>query len=63
LCPKILETALLRGEIFLLEIGHIGCQKIENFMLIFKNLNTFVTKCSQKRAVEGAEGHSGDIGP
>jgi hypothetical protein len=26
----------MRGKIFFLEIGHIGCQKIKNFMLISK---------------------------
>ncbi len=33
---KLWKTALLRGEIFFLEIGHTGYRKIENFMQISK---------------------------
>jgi hypothetical protein len=31
---KICKIALLRGENFFLQIGHIGCQNIRNFILI-----------------------------
>jgi hypothetical protein len=36
LCQKIGKTAFLRDEFIFLEKGHLGYQKIKNFMLILK---------------------------
>ena len=36
---KICKIALLRGENFFLQIGHIGCQNIRNFILISKMIS------------------------
>jgi hypothetical protein len=49
LCGKILKSALLRGENFFLEIGHIGFQKIGNFMLISKKQTCLSEKMPQKK--------------
>jgi hypothetical protein len=40
----MLETALLKAEICLLKIYHLGYLKIDNFMLILKSKLVLVTK-------------------
>jgi hypothetical protein len=49
LCRKIGIKALLRGEIFFLKLGHIGYQKIENFMLISKKQTCLSDKMLPKK--------------
>ncbi len=42
----------MRGNFFFLEIGHIGCQKIKNFMLISKKQTCFSDKQMPPRKVK-----------
>jgi hypothetical protein len=42
LCPKVWKTALLRGTIFFLEIGHIGYKKKQKFYADLKCKYTYL---------------------